>query len=349
MKAVHKGSSGAAYSLGSIYLRGLGVSKNLAKAFYWYHQSALLGSTAGAEETGVAYRYGLGVKKNNTKSLYWWKKAAKGRGNGRKKAILRLAAYYSDVHNFNITILRRYILPEVKYAPAEAKIIAVVYQYGMPDFPQNQTKANYWFGVYASQDLHLLSAWPLNVLKPYILATIGWEPILFLHDWRSNVGFWIPFLLSCIILIWKRKSFYHTMHWVIPGFFISFALYYLFCTEIIEGSIDGVDGLTVPWHIFFTVPYIWPLIVTVSRLRFSWLLSYPMSFFSLLLSTDILKNLQIFHFDFHAYWYLGIGGAGFFDLLFDSPLLALLYALVTMWAVKAIIRYRNRRSPQVSP
>jgi hypothetical protein len=343
MKAVHKGSSEAAYSLGSIYFRGLGVSKNLAKSFYWYHQSALLGSAMGAERTGVAYRYGLGVKKNDTKALYWWKKAAKESGNGRKLAISKIllsAAHYTSSQNFYTITSQNYLLYAVKYAPVFAVDLATQYEYG-PPFLQNQSKANYWWSVFANQYLHLLSTWPLNVLKPYILATIGWGPILFFHNTASDIGFGIPLLLSGALIIWKRKSLYRTMHWVIPGFFIAFALNYLFCTKI-------SSGLTTPWYITFILPYIWSLIVIISRLRFSWLLSYPMSFFAMLLGTDIVKNLQLLHFDFHTYWYMGVGGASYADDLFDGPLLALFYALVTMWAVKAIIRYRNRRSPQVS-
>ena len=66
----------AAFELGEIYSRGLGVPKNEEMAFSWYSKAANKGYPWAEERLGEAYQKGLGVPIDTVQALNWYQKAA---------------------------------------------------------------------------------------------------------------------------------------------------------------------------------------------------------------------------------------------------------------------------------
>ena len=70
-----QGDSQARYILGTMYLNGLGVKKDLSKTLYWWEKSAQLNKEA-LYGLGFLYSLGQGVELNYKKSFDYWQKAA---------------------------------------------------------------------------------------------------------------------------------------------------------------------------------------------------------------------------------------------------------------------------------
>lgn len=63
--------------VGFFYLDGLGVEKDLEKAFYWTYRGAIHGDRdAMCNLADIFYIEGLFVNKDMEKAIYWYKKAA---------------------------------------------------------------------------------------------------------------------------------------------------------------------------------------------------------------------------------------------------------------------------------
>ena len=56
------------YKLGYNYQHGIGIKKNVNKAFIYYQKSAELGNADGLFNLGYCYQHGFGVKKNEKKA-----------------------------------------------------------------------------------------------------------------------------------------------------------------------------------------------------------------------------------------------------------------------------------------
>lgn len=62
--------------VGYAYLEGIGVEKNLEKAFYWTFQSANHGDRDGQYNLAWFYEKGIGMEKDLEKAKYWCKQSA---------------------------------------------------------------------------------------------------------------------------------------------------------------------------------------------------------------------------------------------------------------------------------
>ena len=62
--------------IGSFYLEGLGVEKDLAKARYWTERAALHGDRDGQYNLAWFYEEGIGVAADREKAAYWYRQAA---------------------------------------------------------------------------------------------------------------------------------------------------------------------------------------------------------------------------------------------------------------------------------
>ncbi|RKN77815.1 tetratricopeptide repeat protein [Ulvibacterium marinum] len=67
--------SEAFYDLGVCYEKGVGVEKNLDKAFEYYLQASLRGDKQSFYEVGRCYYYGIGVEEDKVLSDYWLERA----------------------------------------------------------------------------------------------------------------------------------------------------------------------------------------------------------------------------------------------------------------------------------
>ena len=86
-RASQAGVISAYYKVGTFYLKGLGVKKDLDKALYWLKQAAMKGESNSQFNLGVAYYKGLGVPQDILRAYEWVSKAAKN-GNSQAKTVL---------------------------------------------------------------------------------------------------------------------------------------------------------------------------------------------------------------------------------------------------------------------
>ncbi|MFZ3407276.1 hypothetical protein [Vibrio chagasii] len=85
--------SASQYQLAQAYELGIGVSKNIDDAFYWYSQSAENGNADAQFRLAELYLAGTGGEPDNKLALEWFIKAAL---YGNKRAILEIAKIYES-------------------------------------------------------------------------------------------------------------------------------------------------------------------------------------------------------------------------------------------------------------
>ncbi len=83
-EAAMRGNRGAQYTLGGMYEDGEGVAKNVAKAAQLYEASARHGHPLAQYAIGLSYEFGQGVPRNRRTAIFWLDQAAK-QGEGRAK------------------------------------------------------------------------------------------------------------------------------------------------------------------------------------------------------------------------------------------------------------------------
>ncbi len=82
----------AQYNLGILYMKGLGVEKNIKIAFKWYKLAAANGNTDAMYNLGILYNQGRVVYRSPKDAAKWWKKAAE---LGNADAQFNLAVEYA--------------------------------------------------------------------------------------------------------------------------------------------------------------------------------------------------------------------------------------------------------------
>lgn len=70
-----QGENHAQFNVGMIHANGLGVPKDLSKAFYWYQKSAKQGFSFAQAKLGEMYAFGVGTAQNCKQAIYWLNKA----------------------------------------------------------------------------------------------------------------------------------------------------------------------------------------------------------------------------------------------------------------------------------
>ncbi|MEW6454079.1 MAG: tetratricopeptide repeat protein [Pseudomonadota bacterium] len=88
-----QGDAVAQLTLGRMYLRGEGVSRNSFAALQWHRKAADQGEIDAQFELGVMYRDGLGTGAHGHLALYWFKRAADG---GAPHALNAIGELYLD-------------------------------------------------------------------------------------------------------------------------------------------------------------------------------------------------------------------------------------------------------------
>ena len=80
------GDAPAQFILGTMYLRGQGVSINPTEAAHWYKRSAEQGNIIAQTELGVMYAAGIGVRKDYVLAHMWLNLAASASVGGGRAA-----------------------------------------------------------------------------------------------------------------------------------------------------------------------------------------------------------------------------------------------------------------------
>lgn len=93
LKDAERGDEEAMRLCAICYLTGIGVEKDLRKAWEWYGKSAELGNTESQYDIGTLYRDGIGIKQNFRESAYWFRKAA---SNGHSLAMVNIAQQFAE-------------------------------------------------------------------------------------------------------------------------------------------------------------------------------------------------------------------------------------------------------------
>jgi len=70
------GDPRAQFSLGQLYLEGLGVEKDEAESARWFRFAAEQGLAPAQFNLGNAYKHGRGVRKDDIAAAVWWRRAA---------------------------------------------------------------------------------------------------------------------------------------------------------------------------------------------------------------------------------------------------------------------------------
>ena len=92
LKAAERGHMIAQHNVGSAYLEGAGVEKNLEQARYWYGRAAEQGFAHSEWMMGRIYFEGIGVAPNRDEALKWLTKSL---AQGHAPTMLTLAAMYT--------------------------------------------------------------------------------------------------------------------------------------------------------------------------------------------------------------------------------------------------------------
>lgn len=87
------GNAVAAFNIGVLYARGLGVQADPVQALRWYRQSALAGYANAQFNLGSAHYDGDGTARNIGQAVAWWEKAAE---QNHPEALYNLATLYRD-------------------------------------------------------------------------------------------------------------------------------------------------------------------------------------------------------------------------------------------------------------
>ncbi len=74
-------------ALARMYLKGLGVPKNYARAMKWFRRAAAQGDARAQFHLGLMYDVGLGVPENSTEAVKWFHRAAE-QGDARAQSHL---------------------------------------------------------------------------------------------------------------------------------------------------------------------------------------------------------------------------------------------------------------------
>ncbi len=87
-----KGNADAQYNIGILYMKGLGVDKDLRQAFNWYKRAAVGGNVDAMYNLATMYNQGKVVFRSQKDALKWWQKAADA---GNDAAMFNLGVMYA--------------------------------------------------------------------------------------------------------------------------------------------------------------------------------------------------------------------------------------------------------------
>ena len=82
-----QGNAAAQAAIGTMYINGEGVSKNMKVAVKWYTLAAAQGNARGQNNLAVMYQFGKGVKKNDKTAVKWYTLAAEQGDEGAQSSL----------------------------------------------------------------------------------------------------------------------------------------------------------------------------------------------------------------------------------------------------------------------
>lgn len=186
-----KGNPEAMLTLGSLYERGIGTSRNFVKAFEWYNKAANAGLPAGYYNVGVCWEIGMGTTGDMAKAFSFFEKAAE---NNLPQGFYKLASLYftgtgtAKNEAWGVELLNRAAGLGHMAAANDLGVIAFEGGYGQP---KDVNKAFDWFrrsaemgnaeamknlAVFYRDGLGGQTADPIQEMKWYVLARAAGFP-----------------------------------------------------------------------------------------------------------------------------------------------------------------------------
>ncbi|MFZ2654305.1 MAG: hypothetical protein WAX69_05275, partial [Victivallales bacterium] len=156
LESARRGNDGAQTDLGYMYETGLGISKNIDEAMYWYHEAAIKGNSRAKSN----YAYLLEKHEKYNEAFTWLDEAA---NEGYIPAKLRLGCLYIMGKGIKKNNKKGYELireAAENDSPGAQHLLGTYYQYGL-DFPNEAglkvdlKEAEKWYSMAKDKDYTL--------------------------------------------------------------------------------------------------------------------------------------------------------------------------------------------------
>jgi len=148
LEKAKSGDSEAQREVGSSYLNGLKVDRNVTKAYEWYRKSALQSNPEAMYRLGYLYGQGIGIEKDSETSFSWVKKSA-DLGFSLAQDRVGKSYYYGWFGEVDMEMAYQYLLKSAKQGNANsAFLIASMYKDGI-GIEKNIVKSTHWYSLAA--------------------------------------------------------------------------------------------------------------------------------------------------------------------------------------------------------
>ncbi|GBC09991.1 hypothetical protein RclHR1_09260005 [Rhizophagus clarus] len=140
----------AQWTIGCMYINGIGIDEDFKKAFYWYEKAAKNGNIEAMCCLGNCYRNGIGIEKDYNKAFELYKQSAEG---GNSDGIVMLGRCHSKGIGTKIDKQKAFELYQnaANLGLKEAQyFLALMYEKGN-GIKKDIDKAIYWFNESANQ------------------------------------------------------------------------------------------------------------------------------------------------------------------------------------------------------
>lgn len=138
------GDHEAQYNLGILYMKGLGVEKDLKAAFNWYKRSAANGNTDAMYNLGIMYDKGRVIYRSTKDATKWWKKAAE---LGNADAQFNIAVEYAYGRNLgkDVPLALSWWKKSARQGHQDSRAALYrVYSEGLFNIEKDMEEANRW-------------------------------------------------------------------------------------------------------------------------------------------------------------------------------------------------------------
>ncbi|EIN2711554.1 SEL1-like repeat protein [Escherichia coli] len=148
LHAAEQGYSLAWYSLGKMYIQGIGVERDEVQAHRWFLQSAEQGYLHAQYHTARLYSGSESIPQDQEKALYWFTKAAKNGADGAGDAMYELGKYYLTNNDDpeNNAEATQWLTGAAQRGRIEAIfLLAEMYLYGTKYIAKDENHALHWY------------------------------------------------------------------------------------------------------------------------------------------------------------------------------------------------------------
>jgi len=151
LKSASQGNRDGQFGLALMFDAGEGVNQSFSSALVWYRKAAEQNDARAQHRIGQIFAEGLGVNKDPEEAVIWWKKAA---DQGYASAQVELSTAYSKglgVKKDGPKALQLLKLAAAQNSPIAANNIGVFYEFGLGGCSIEMNTAREWYRKAADQ------------------------------------------------------------------------------------------------------------------------------------------------------------------------------------------------------